>query len=158
MTVPVLLHGRSVLLPIDAQTARASGLDGLLAELANGQPVRSGPVAHALPTRDLDELEHVAAALDDARRYLDGSVVGYFGSQLDRCKADDGSLGPARALPRVLGVLGAISSTCARSSLMCATPCSHSVRMRPATRCCSGKRPAIRKRANPRRRPRCSRT
>ena len=109
MTVPVLLHGRSVLLPIDAQTARASGLDGMLAELANGQPVLSGPVAHALPACDLDELEHVAAALDDPRRYLDGSVVGYFRSQLDRSKADDGSLGPTRALPMVLGILGAIS-------------------------------------------------
>ena len=56
----------------------------------------------------LDELEHVAAALDDAREYLDGSVVGYFAGQLGRCKTDDGSLGPARALPLVLGILGAI--------------------------------------------------
>jgi hypothetical protein len=103
VTLPVLLHGRSMLLPIDMQAARANGLTGLLDELA------CGSVAHALPTSDLDELEHVAAALDDARRYLDGSVVGYFRQQLTRSKADDGNLGPARALPLVLGILGAIS-------------------------------------------------
>ena len=102
-------HGRSVLLPIDMQAARANGLTGLLDELASGQPVPAGNTAHALPTCDLDELEHVAAALDDARRYLDGSVVGYFRQQLTRSKSDDGNLGPARALPLVLGILGAIS-------------------------------------------------
>lgn len=103
VTLPVLLHGRSMLLPIDMQAARANGLSGLLDELA------CGSVAHALPTSDLDELEHVAAALDDARRYLDGSVVGYFRQQLTHSKDDDGNLGPARALPLVLGILGAIS-------------------------------------------------
>jgi hypothetical protein len=110
LTLPVLLHGRSVLLPIDCQAARSSGLDGLVDELAgNGNQGMPGNIAHALPTRDLDELEHVAAALDDARRYLDGSVVGYFRGQLDRSKRDDGSLGPTKALPLVLGLLGAIS-------------------------------------------------
>ena len=103
LTLPVLLHGRSMLLPIDMQVAQANGLTGLLDELA------CGSVAHALPASDLDELEHVAAALDDARRYLDGSVVGYFRQQLTRSKADDGNLGPARALPLMLGILGAIS-------------------------------------------------
>jgi hypothetical protein len=109
LTLPVLLHGRSMLLPIDMQAARANGLTGLLDELASGQPVPAASTAHALPASDLDELEHVAAALDDARRYLDGSVVGYFRQQLTRSKADDGNLGPARALPLVLGILGAIS-------------------------------------------------
>ena len=103
LTLPVLLHGRSMRMPIDMQVAQANGLTGLLDELA------CGSVAHALPASDLDELEHVAAALDDARRYLDGSVVGYFRQQLTRSKADDGNLGPARALPLVLGILGAIS-------------------------------------------------
>src|SRR5262249_4228563 len=78
-------------------------------ELASGQPVPASSTAHALPASDPDELEHIAAALDDARRYLDGSVVGYFCQQLNRSKADDGNLGPARALPLVLGILGAIS-------------------------------------------------
>ena len=55
------------------------------------------------------ELEHLAAALDNARRYLDGSVVDFFREQLDRSKADDGNRGPHKALPLVLGILGAIS-------------------------------------------------
>jgi transcriptional regulator with XRE-family HTH domain len=105
LSLPVLLHGRSVLLPIDIHAARANGLTGLLDELTSGQPVS----ATALPASQLEELEHVAAALDDARRYLDGSVVGYFRQQLNRCKVDDGNAGPTRALPLVLGLLGAIS-------------------------------------------------
>jgi hypothetical protein len=109
VSLPVLLHGRSVLLPIDAHAARANGLHGVLDELISGQQPTLGHVAHVLPLSDPDELEHVAAALDDARRYLDGSVVGYFRSQLDRSKTDDGSFGATKALPLVLGILGAIS-------------------------------------------------
>jgi hypothetical protein len=56
----------------------------------------------------LDEVQHVAAALEDAHRYLDGSVVDYFRHQLVECKADDGSLGARKVLPVVLGILGAI--------------------------------------------------
>jgi transcriptional regulator with XRE-family HTH domain len=109
LVLPVLLHGRSVLLPIDGQAARAAGLGSLLDELAGGGQTASSVSAQVVPTRDLEELEHVAAALDDARRYLDGSVVGYFREQLDRSKAADGNLGANRALPLVLGLLGAIA-------------------------------------------------
>jgi hypothetical protein len=80
----VVVDSHPILLPIDTDTA------------------------NTLPAVDLDQLQHVAAALDDAHRYLDGSVVAYFHQQLDRCKADDGNLGPAKALPMVLGVLGAV--------------------------------------------------
>ena len=121
VTLSVVVGGRSVLLPIDAEAARARGLDGLLDELdAGGHQFSSGSIAH-LPTSDPDELEHVAAALDDARRYLDGSVVDYFRQQLHRSKADDGNLGAARALPLVLGILGAISQ--------------HVREVKPAVRC-----------------------
>jgi transcriptional regulator with XRE-family HTH domain len=109
VTLPVMVNGRSVLLPIDIEAAKASGLDGLLGELTGNGDHDAAVVAHTLPTRDLEELEHVATALDDARRYLDGSVVEYFRRQLDRSKADDGNLGPTKALPLVLGILGAIS-------------------------------------------------
>jgi hypothetical protein len=71
--------------------------------------VRPEIVVPNVPTGDPDEREHLVAALDDAHRYLDGSVVGYFRSSLDASKADDGHLGPSQALPRVLGVLGAIA-------------------------------------------------
>jgi len=80
--VPEIGSGRSVLPPIDAYAASLSGPD---------------------------ELEHVTVALDDARRYLDGSVVDYFRQQLHRSKTDDGAFGPARALPMVLGILRAIA-------------------------------------------------
>ncbi len=125
LSIPVVINGRSILLPIDADTARANGLDGLLGDSAasgtqailgaNGvalignKSFSHGTIVYALPTSDLDELEHVAAALDDARRYLDGSVTDYFRRQLHRSKADDGNLGPTKALPLVLGILGAIS-------------------------------------------------
>jgi hypothetical protein len=62
-----------------------------------------------MPHLSPGEQQHLAAALDDARRYLDKDVVGYFRGQLDRSKADDGSHGPASALPSVLGILAAIS-------------------------------------------------
>lgn len=107
LTVPVILSGRSVLLPIDADAARASGLlDELTGHRQHAAPEN---IAHVMPAGDLDELEHVAAAFDDARRHLDSSVVGYFREQLDHGKARDGTSGPAKALPLVLGILGAIS-------------------------------------------------
>lgn len=109
LTLPVLLGGRSVLLPIDLAAARRAGLDRLLNGTGPGSHHLAETPAHVLPAQCIDELERVAAALDDARRYLDGSVVGYFKAQLDRGKADDGVSGPAKALPLVLGVLGAIS-------------------------------------------------
>ena len=46
-------------------------------------------------------------ALDDARPYLDESAVDFFGEQLDRSKADDGNLGPAKARLLMLGILRA---------------------------------------------------
>lgn len=42
---------------------------------------------------------------------LDGSVVEYLGRQLDACTSDDGTLGPAKTLPVVLGILGAVEHT-----------------------------------------------
>ncbi|MFB8281186.1 XRE family transcriptional regulator [Nocardia colli] len=60
------------------------------------------------PPNQAEELERVGRALEDARRYFDGSVVKFFRTQLAECKVDDGTLGPAAALPMVLGILGAI--------------------------------------------------
>jgi transcriptional regulator with XRE-family HTH domain len=111
--MPILLHGREVMLPIDAEAAKANGLDTVVNGAAAGFVTSRGAssdrqAAQLMPYAGLDEMQHLAAALDDARRYLDGSVVGFFGQQFQRCKADDGRLGPLRVLPMVLGVLGAI--------------------------------------------------
>ena len=62
----------------------------------------------AFPALDLDELQHLAAALTNAGRYLDSDVVSSFKRQLDICATDDGAHGPARTLPVVLGVVAAI--------------------------------------------------
>lgn len=122
--VPVIVQGRTILLPVDEQAARDRGLDVVLDRLAdhgqgNGRrealvvPVHASPQSDGtslgLMAADAAELEQLAAALDDARRYLDGSVVGIFREQLERSKAEDGRHGPARALPLVLGILGAVT-------------------------------------------------
>jgi len=59
-----------------------------------------------------DEQRHMAAALQDARRFMDHNVVSYFRRQLDTCAHADGVNGAAPTLPRVLGILRAIE-TCA---------------------------------------------
>jgi transcriptional regulator with XRE-family HTH domain len=53
----------------------------------------------------LAERDHFTLALEDAGRYLDDTVAGYFERQLDVCVADDGTHGPTRTLPAVLGVV-----------------------------------------------------
>lgn len=67
--------------------------------------------AEACEGLDLDEQHHLAAALADARRYMDHSVVNYFHRQLDTCENDDGAHGPTKTLPTVLGILGAIEQS-----------------------------------------------
>ncbi|WP_280270926.1 XRE family transcriptional regulator [Nocardia wallacei] len=64
--------------------------------------------AGAPPPRHAAELERIGRALEDSRRYFDGNVVDFFRAQLTRCKLDDGSLGPAAALPLALAVIAAI--------------------------------------------------
>ncbi|MEV8614979.1 XRE family transcriptional regulator [Amycolatopsis sp. NPDC051373] len=71
-------------------------------------PLKYGVAATALPALGLDELQHVAQAVADARRYFDGTTLDYFRRQLAACKADDGALGPAKTLPMVLGIVGAV--------------------------------------------------
>jgi hypothetical protein len=61
-----------------------------------------------LPVFGLDETRRVVAALEDARRCFDGSVVAYFARQLEACKAEDGRRGPRKTLPMVLAILSAI--------------------------------------------------
>ncbi|OHV54631.1 hypothetical protein CgIS1_11970 [Frankia sp. CgS1] len=112
--LPVLLAGREVMLPVDAEAASAHGLDAVLGDVAASRTRKieatsvGRQAVRVLPFAGLDELQHMAAALEDARRYLDGSVVGFFARQFEQCKTDDGQLGPLRVLPLVLGVLGAI--------------------------------------------------
>ncbi|MGI8335717.1 helix-turn-helix domain-containing protein [Actinomadura scrupuli] len=99
--------------------------DGLRAEssaFADGEWMGEGDVrrrmflagglaAATLPAIGVEGLRHIAAALEDAHRYADGSVVGHFRQQLDACAAEDRAYGPKRTLPAVLGVVAAIEHT-----------------------------------------------
>lgn len=128
--LPVVVNGHTVFVPVDSETLVRSGLGDLLkssavaADVAGSQPsateqdamsplnrralLKGGIAAAALPGLGLDELRHVAAALEDARRYLGKPVVDYFRQQLDTAKRDDGAQGPRKTLPVVLGLLGAV--------------------------------------------------
>jgi transcriptional regulator with XRE-family HTH domain len=78
-----------------------------LIDLAHWMTVLPKGAYVALPVTDRD-LQPIAAALQDSRRYLDESALAVFRDLLDRCKAADGLHGPAAALPLVLGILQAI--------------------------------------------------
>jgi transcriptional regulator with XRE-family HTH domain len=70
----------------------------------------AGSLAASVPILNLDELTRLTAAVDDARRYMDGPVPGYFHRQLDECAKSDGKNGPKQTLPSVLGIIAAIES------------------------------------------------
>lgn len=53
----------------------------------HGALLRKGLVAWALPAVGQEELEHVVAALDDTRRYVDGELVDHFWSRIASCAA-----------------------------------------------------------------------
>jgi tetratricopeptide (TPR) repeat protein len=79
-----------------------------LTELARATFFERGIGAVTLPAIGLDELQHIAIALTDARRYADAAVVGYFRRQLDDCAANDRSRGPKHSIPMIIGLIAAI--------------------------------------------------
>ncbi|MGH3717878.1 MAG: helix-turn-helix domain-containing protein [Pseudonocardiaceae bacterium] len=92
--LPAVVDGQSVLLRLESETLA-------LGELSITSPADGSVSSEELLSAfdfDADELHHVAVALADSRRYLDGSVVEYFRRQLDACETDDGALGPAKVL------------------------------------------------------------
>lgn len=120
LLLPVLVDGQPVLVPLSAATVAQSGNAELSALAATASEwdrmtpldrrafLKRGIAVSALPALGLDELQHVAAALTDAGRYLDATVVNYFRRQLAVCAADDGALGPKQTLPTVLGIVQAV--------------------------------------------------
>jgi transcriptional regulator with XRE-family HTH domain len=93
----------------DSETAAAAGPTGEHGEALHHDDLLNQSMADAaFPALDLDELQHLAAALTNAGRYLDSNVVSSFKRQLDICATDDGAHGPARTLPVVLGVVAAV--------------------------------------------------
>ena len=63
--------------------------------------------ALTMPVLSLDEMQHMAMALENARRYADSAVVGYFERQLAVYAASDGARGPKETLPLVLAIIAA---------------------------------------------------
>ncbi|MCA1674956.1 MAG: helix-turn-helix transcriptional regulator [Actinobacteria bacterium] len=93
----------------NSETAAAAGPTGEHGEALHRDDLLNQSMADAaFPALDLDELQHLAAALTNAGRYLDSDVVSSFKRQLDICATDDGAHGPARTLPVVLGVVAAV--------------------------------------------------
>ena len=70
--------------------------------------LKGGIAAATMAGADPEEIQHMAAALENAHRYLDGPAVDHFRKQLESAKHDDGALGARKTLPLVLGLLGAI--------------------------------------------------
>ncbi|MFE2184526.1 XRE family transcriptional regulator [Streptomyces sp. NPDC059455] len=128
--LPIVVDGRMVLVPVDRKSLESRGPGSVLEQLvfsgnlegdtapSMGHEIMSllnrrtllkgGFAVTSLRGASVEGIERVTAALDDARRYFDGTVVEYFRSQLETAKCDDGRLGAQKALPVVLGLLAVI--------------------------------------------------
>ncbi|WUH94672.1 helix-turn-helix domain-containing protein [Streptomyces sp. NBC_00433] len=121
--LPIVVNGRRVFVPFDADVVVTDCLGSLSVTPADitivtedeamsplhRRTLLSGAAAAALPGPGMKELQRVASALEDSRRYQGGPAADYFRTRLDDAKHDDGSLGPKKTLPVVLGLLGAIA-------------------------------------------------
>jgi hypothetical protein len=82
--------------------------------LRNRQPLDAwhaaghGALAGALAALNPGEIQHIAAALENARRYADSAVAGYFRDQLAAYAVSDGTRGPKETLPLVLAIIAAV--------------------------------------------------
>jgi hypothetical protein len=88
-------------------TTNATEYDAMTA-LNRRSLLKGGIAAAALPGTGLADLQLIGSALDNSRRHPGSQAVPYFREQLGLCKQDDGTRGPKRTLPVVLGLLGAI--------------------------------------------------
>ncbi|MCE7078648.1 hypothetical protein [Streptomyces sp. ST2-7A] len=67
-----------------------------------------GIAATALPVPGPEGIRRFVAVPENSRHCFEGSAFDYFRIQLESAKRDDGSLGPGRTLPVVLGLLRSI--------------------------------------------------
>jgi hypothetical protein len=85
LTLPVLVDGRVVAVPVHRDAAKISGVDDMVRELATDTSDGRGHIGPGgsghrsavpiLSQASLDEMRHVAAALDNAPRYLPGGMA-----------------------------------------------------------------------------------
>lgn len=137
--LPVVVNGRPVFIPVNARALAISGLGSLLDQsvqeaddagdltsatepdamtsLNRRSLLKSGIAAAALPGLSVADLKHIAAALTAGDDQADGPAAAHFRKRLAVYKQDDGTLGPKRALPVVLGMLGAIEQMAHEASV-----------------------------------------
>lgn len=82
-----------------------------VSELLRRTFLKRGIAAIALPTVGVGELQHIAAALEDARRYADSALVEHFRRCIDEAAGLDRAVGAAAGIPAVLGLVTAIDQT-----------------------------------------------
>ena len=76
-----------------------------------------GQLADALPVLNPDDMRHMVAALENARRYADSAVAGYFRDQLVAYALSDGLRGPKETLPLVLAIIAAVEHIAREATL-----------------------------------------
>ncbi|MET7329152.1 helix-turn-helix transcriptional regulator [Nonomuraea sp. NPDC005650] len=79
-----------------------------VSELLRRTFLKRGLAAVTLPAIGLEELKHIAAAINDARRYADKAVVAHLECQLADCAANDRTRGPKQSIPIALGLVAAV--------------------------------------------------
>jgi transcriptional regulator with XRE-family HTH domain len=131
--LPMVVNGKPVFVPVNARILAISGLGSLLDEsvpvaddagdltsateqdamifLNRRFVLKGGIAAAALPGLSFADLQQIASTLTEASRQADAPAITHFRTQLAAYKQDDGTLGPKRALPVVLGMLGAIEQS-----------------------------------------------
>ncbi|GAA4242307.1 hypothetical protein GCM10022254_74830 [Actinomadura meridiana] len=82
-----------------------------VSELLRRTFLKRGVAAITLPTVGVAELQHIAAALEDARRYADAALVEHFRRRIDEAAGLDRTVGAAASIPIVLGLVTAIDQT-----------------------------------------------
>ncbi|MEU9018636.1 helix-turn-helix transcriptional regulator [Actinomadura sp. NPDC048394] len=82
-----------------------------VSELLRRTFLKRGVAAIALPTVGVGELQHIAAALEDSRRYADSALVEHFRRCIDEAAGLDRTVGAAAGIPTVLGLVTAIDQT-----------------------------------------------
>ncbi|WP_371547551.1 hypothetical protein OG266_20170 [Streptomyces sp. NBC_00554] len=88
-------------------TSPISDLEGM-SEVLRRTFLRHGLVAFSSPVIGMDELRHVVAALNNARRYADDQVAQHFQRQLQYCAANDGAEGPKSIVPAIMGQIASL--------------------------------------------------
>jgi hypothetical protein len=116
-----VLHVRHRLRAVDrtsqvlAEVAPAAALGlpspGSLGMVESWRALDHGLNAGLIPGLKLDEIQHLAAALENARRYADRDVARYFDRRLTAYAASDGARGPKQTLPLVLAAVAALEHT-----------------------------------------------